>query len=63
MLKLREKFFNRVGRKEEGQGTLEYLGIVIVAAILVVAVVTAIRGFNVEEKIDNELTKIEELAD
>jgi len=63
MLKLREKFFNRVGRKEEGQGTLEYLGIVIVAAILVVAVVTAIQGFNVEEKIDNELTKIEELAD
>lgn len=33
--------------KEEGQGTLEYVGIVIVAGILVLAVVSALGEGNV----------------
>ena len=34
-------------REEKGQGTLEYVGIVLVAAILVAAIVGAIRGADI----------------
>lgn len=44
--------------REAGQGTLEYLGIVIVAAILVAAVVGAFDTFDLKEKIGAQLTKI-----
>lgn len=61
MLRLRNKMFNRInssGEKERGQGTLEYLGIVIVAAILVVAVYKAVDGFELQDKVETELDKI-----
>lgn len=35
-------------RSEKGQGTLEYVGIVLVAAILVAAIVGAIRGADIQ---------------
>jgi hypothetical protein len=45
-------------QRELGQGTLEYLGIVIVAAILVVAVVAAFDNFDLDVKIKEQLDKI-----
>ncbi len=38
-------------RRERGQGTLEYVGIVLIAAILVGAIVGAIREANIAETI------------
>jgi|GEM_PF-6950832 len=63
MLRLRNKMINRVnsaGEKEAGQGTLEYLGIVIVAAILVGAVIMAINSFDLQGKVETELEKVGE---
>jgi hypothetical protein len=48
--------------RELGQGTLEYLGIVIVAAILVAAVVGAFDTFDLKAKIGTQLTKIGNLG-
>ncbi len=45
-------------QRELGQGTLEYLGIVIVAAILVVALVGAFNKFDLGAKIGTQLDKI-----
>jgi hypothetical protein len=38
-----------VAKGEAGQGTLEYIGMIIVAAILVVIVVTAVKDGGVKE--------------
>ncbi len=53
-IRIRKMLENR----ELGQGTLEYLGIVIVAAILVVALVTAFNSFDLGSKISEQLDKI-----
>jgi hypothetical protein len=53
-IRIRKMLENR----ELGQGTLEYLGIVIVAAILVVALVTAFNSFDLGSKISDQLDKI-----
>ncbi|WP_147525038.1 hypothetical protein [Cellulomonas timonensis] len=45
-------------QRELGQGTLEYLGIVIVAAILVVALVGAFNSFDLGTKISTKLDEI-----
>lgn len=45
-------------RGEKGQGTLEYVGIAIVAAILVVAVVDAVTGANIGSVISTQIQKI-----
>ncbi len=45
-------------QRELGQGTLEYLGIVIVAAILVVALVGAFNSFDLGSKISAKLDEI-----
>lgn len=34
-------------KREAGQGTLEYVGMIIVAAILVTIVVTAVKGTDI----------------
>jgi Flp pilus assembly pilin Flp len=47
-----------VARDEKGQGTLEYVGIVIVAAILVIAVVDAVTDADIKGKIGEEIQKI-----
>lgn len=47
------------GRDEKGQGTLEYVGIVVVAGILVAAVVDALgNGGEITAAIKNEITEI-----
>jgi hypothetical protein len=46
-------------RDEKGQGTLEYVGIVVVAGILVAAVVDALgNGGEITTAIKNEITEI-----
>jgi hypothetical protein len=46
-------------RDEKGQGTLEYVGIVVVAGILVAAVVDALgNGGEITTAIKNEITDI-----
>ncbi len=43
---------------ERGQGTLEYLGVIVIVAILVVAAVAAFNSFNLGEKLGTQLEKI-----
>lgn len=45
-------------RDEKGQGTLEYVGIVIIAALLVAAIVTAIQGADIGTTITNKINEI-----
>lgn len=45
-------------RDEKGQGTLEYVGIVVIAALLVGAVVTAIDPAGITSKIKEEIQEI-----
>ena len=47
-----------VAQNEKGQGTLEYVGIVVVAAILVGAVVDAINGGEITTAIKGKITEI-----
>ena len=47
-----------VAQDEKGQGTLEYVGIVVVAAILVGAVVDAINGGDITSAIKGKITEI-----
>jgi hypothetical protein len=47
-----------VAQNEKGQGTLEYVGIVVVAAILVGAVVDAINGGEITSAISNKISEI-----
>lgn len=44
--------------RELGQGTLEYLGIVVVVVLLVGALITAFTAFNLGTKITTQLNKI-----
>jgi len=57
-VKTRIRLQKALEQRELGQGTLEYLGIVIVAAILVVALVTAFNHFDLGAKISAQLDKI-----
>lgn len=44
--------------RESGQGTLEYLGIVIIVVLLVGAAVTAFTTFDLGAKLTEQLGKI-----
>ncbi|KQY24364.1 hypothetical protein ASD16_02120 [Cellulomonas sp. Root485] len=44
--------------REAGQGTLEYLGIVVVVVLLVGAMIAAFQAFNLGTKLTTELNKI-----
>jgi pilus assembly protein Flp/PilA len=44
--------------REAGQGTLEYLGIVVVVVLLVGALITAFTAFDLGGKITTQLNKI-----
>ena len=43
---------------EKGQGTLEYVGIVVVAALLVTAIFTAVNGADIGGKITTKINEI-----
>lgn len=47
-----------VGSKDQGQGTLEYLGVIVIVAILVVAAVAAFNTFDLGGKLSEQLDKI-----
>jgi Flp pilus assembly pilin Flp len=57
-VKARIRLQDLLDRREAGQGTLEYLGVVVIVAILVVAAVTAFDRFELGAKIEEQLTKI-----
>jgi hypothetical protein len=50
------------GRRDAGQGTLEYVGMIIVAAIVVVAVITAFQGVNLGNVVTTQVNKITSLG-
>jgi hypothetical protein len=49
-------------KDEKGQGTLEYLGIVIIAALLVGAVVTAVKGVHIGDVVGQKIQDIIDLG-
>lgn len=49
-------------KDEKGQGTLEYLGIVIIAALLVTAVVGAVKGVDIASVVTAQIKKITDLG-
>jgi hypothetical protein len=57
-VKTRIRLQKALEERDRGQGTLEYLGIVIVAAILVIALVGAFNKFDLGAKIGAQLDKI-----
>lgn len=44
--------------KDRGQGTLEYLGVIVIVAILVVAAIAAFNAFDLGTKLTTQLDKI-----
>lgn len=44
--------------RDRGQGTLEYLGVIVIVAILVTAAVIAFNAFDLGGKITEQLNKI-----
>lgn len=50
--------FSTNPRKEKGQGTLEYVGIVIIAAALVAALVTAVNATSIGAKVSTKISEI-----
>lgn len=45
-------------KDEKGQGTLEYVGIVVIAALLVTAIVTAVQGADIGSTITSKIAEI-----
>ena len=45
-------------REEKGQGTLEYVGIVVIAALLVGAIVAAINPGDITAKVQEKIQEI-----
>ncbi|PZR51862.1 hypothetical protein DNL40_14725 [Xylanimonas oleitrophica] len=55
-----QKAFERraLARGEAGQGTLEFLGIAMIAVVLVGAIVWAVNQFNLASKVQEQLNQI-----
>ena len=47
-----------VSSKDRGQGTLEYLGVIVIVAILVAAAIAAFTTFDLGSKLSTQLGKI-----
>ena len=45
-------------RRESGQGTLEYVGMVAVACIIIAAVITVIKGVNPDTLLQGFIDKV-----
>lgn len=46
------------GRRDAGQGTLEYVGMIIVAAIVAVLVMTAIKGAGLDTSVGAKIKSV-----
>ena len=46
------------GRRDAGQGTLEYVGMIIVAALVAVAVMTALKTVNLGTFVTNAVKSV-----
>lgn len=44
--------------REAGQGSIEYLGVIVVAVLLVVALIAVFRGFDLGARIQEQLDQI-----
>lgn len=53
-----DTFENRVANRQRGQGTLEYVGMIAVAALLIVAVVGAFKTANLGAKVTTILNSV-----
>lgn len=49
---------NALDSGERGQGSLEYIGMIVVAAVLIVAVLTAFKGADFGAKIQSAIDNI-----
>ena len=52
LIALLERFVARPGRRlasERGQGTVEYVGLILLVSLLMVGMVAAMKGFNGEQ--------------
>jgi hypothetical protein len=49
---------NALESREAGQGTLEYLGIIVVAALLITALIAGFTKFDLAAKVGTALEKI-----
>ena len=45
-------------RREAGQGTLEYVGMVAVACIIIAAVIGVLRGVNLDTLLEGFITRV-----
>ncbi len=48
--------------RESGQGSLEYVGVVVVAAIIVIALIGFAQGWDFTSLMDTAVTKVTESA-
>jgi hypothetical protein len=46
------------GRKDEGQGALEYVGLILIAAFIVLAVWAAVKDAEIATKISGKVKEI-----
>ena len=58
LVKTQIRLHQLVAKGEAGQGTLEYIGMIIVAAFLVVIVMTAIKNGGVAGKLATAIKEI-----
>ncbi|MBO0899738.1 hypothetical protein J1G42_07150 [Cellulomonas sp. zg-ZUI222] len=54
-----QKALENAGGRDAGQGTIEYIGILVVAGLLLVAVIGTVKGWNPKGFVDSAITEIE----
>lgn len=56
------KALEKAGDREAGQGTIEYIGILVVAGLLLVAVIGTVNDWDPKGFVDSAITKIESVV-
>lgn len=57
-----QKALERAGARDAGQGTIEYIGILVVAGLLLVAVIGTVQGWDPTGFVESALTEIESVV-
>ncbi len=57
-VRLQKAIERRIGDPEAGQGMLEYVGILVIAAVLIVAVLAALDVINPAQIVNDRATEI-----